>query len=170
VSQRETSHGVPNAFRFKSILSSRKKGTLLPASYKDDAHESGEDNSPPPVIRRRRRKPASVAGNTPLLSADSVEIAESSATLPATPARVAETPGSLANVPNGLYTPEDTPPIAQEMATPTRKRGRKSRLLEPKGTPATPSSSEPRRSKRASGKGKTSTVTNPKTKKKTKKA
>ena len=167
MSQRETSHGVPNAFRFKSILSSRKKGTLLPARYKDDAHESGEDNSPPPVIRRRRRKPASVAGNTPLLSPDSVEIAESSATVPATPARVEQISGPSASVHNGLYTPEDTP-IAQEMATPARKRGRKSRLLESRGTPANPSS-EPRRSQRASGKGKMSTVSNTKTKKKTKK-
>ena len=33
VSDREQSHGIENAFRFKSVLSGRKKGSLLPAQY-----------------------------------------------------------------------------------------------------------------------------------------
>lgn len=167
VSLRETSHGVANAFRFKSILSSRKKGVLKPARYKDDLLESG-DSSPPPVIRRRRRKPASVSANAPLLSPETVEeVTQPSATvtrtdpLPATPARDDH---SSANFHNGLYTPEDTPPIAEENASPERRRGRTSRRLVPEDTPANPSSSQPRRSQRASGKGKPSTVANPMTK------
>jgi hypothetical protein len=59
VCEREASHGVPNAFRFKAVLSSRKKGTLQPPRYKDDNVESqvAEDlNRDPPRIRKRRKK------------------------------------------------------------------------------------------------------------------
>jgi len=33
VSAREQTHGIQNAFRFKCVLSGRKKGSLLPAQY-----------------------------------------------------------------------------------------------------------------------------------------
>lgn len=40
ISSREASHGIENAFRFKSILSSRKKGVLRAARYKENDIES----------------------------------------------------------------------------------------------------------------------------------
>lgn len=36
IATREASHGVPNAFRFKAVLSSRKKGDLCETSYADN--------------------------------------------------------------------------------------------------------------------------------------
>lgn len=53
VAAREDSHGVSNAFRFKSVLSSRKKGHMLPAHYQIDNTAEGEE----PRISRRRRNP-----------------------------------------------------------------------------------------------------------------
>jgi hypothetical protein len=69
VTQREASHGIPNAFRFKAVLSSRKLGTLHPASYRHDGDESDRENNPIP-LRRKRRKPTSTSGNAPMLNPD----------------------------------------------------------------------------------------------------
>ena len=58
VAERETSHSIAHAFRFKAVLSSRKKGSLHPAQYIDDIAEPREDivDNLVPVSRRRRKK------------------------------------------------------------------------------------------------------------------
>jgi hypothetical protein len=50
ISDREISHGIPFAFRFKSVLSSRKKGSLRMAMY-----DVGPDIEPAPVRRSRKK-------------------------------------------------------------------------------------------------------------------
>ena len=35
IAEHEVSHGIENAFRFKNVLSSCRKGSLIPAQYKD---------------------------------------------------------------------------------------------------------------------------------------
>ena len=42
IGSRQASHGVKDAFRFKQYLSSRKKGTLMPAKYLDQIREAPE--------------------------------------------------------------------------------------------------------------------------------
>jgi len=70
ISQRETSHSIPNTFRFKAVPSSRKLGTLHPAKYR---HNGDGDTDPPPVCRKRR-KPASDSSNMAVLSPEISEI------------------------------------------------------------------------------------------------
>ena len=53
IAAREAAHGIPQAFRFKSVLSSRKKGDLHPARYLD----MGADSEPEPVIAHRKSRP-----------------------------------------------------------------------------------------------------------------
>jgi hypothetical protein len=53
ISSREASHGIENAFRFKSIHSSRKKGVIRAARYKENNVES---DVPSVTVRRRNRK------------------------------------------------------------------------------------------------------------------
>jgi len=87
VADREGSHGIPHAFRFKAILSSRKKGTMGPAHYKDEVIESGSENqleSIPSPPRRKRRKRVKASGNTAVLNP---EILEEGIELPATSGR-----------------------------------------------------------------------------------
>jgi hypothetical protein len=65
IAEREKSHGVTQAFRFKAILSSRKKGSILPAHYKDDGVESGDNEksgpapAPAPTQPLHRKRPRS---------------------------------------------------------------------------------------------------------------
>jgi hypothetical protein len=100
VADREDSHGISDSFKFKSVLSSRKKGTLLPARYKDDDDAaSSEDTGVPPPPRRRKRRPIPPAlDNLPLL------INNTDDTLPMIPSS-----DITAERFNGLYTPGDTP-------------------------------------------------------------
>ena len=69
VSQRETSHGIPNGFRFKAISSSRKKGSLLLANYKHDGNDMDQENTMENnrCNHRRHRKQG---GNPTILSQD----------------------------------------------------------------------------------------------------
>src|ERR1700679_3378638 len=45
VAEREVTHGIGKAFRFKAVLSSQKKGVLQPARYHDDDATSAQDRS-----------------------------------------------------------------------------------------------------------------------------
>ena len=75
VAERETSHGIPYAFRFKAVLSSRKSGTMRPARYRydgDDQDDQDDVDETPPV-RRKRRKRQSQSGNTQVLPPDVLE-------------------------------------------------------------------------------------------------
>jgi hypothetical protein len=72
VSERETSHGIPHAFRFKAVLSSRKLGTMLPAKYRFDGNDQDDVDETPPV-RRKRRKRQSESGIRPVLIPDVLE-------------------------------------------------------------------------------------------------
>ena len=47
VGNRERSHGIPDAFRFKKVLSSRKKGTIYDARYREADLDS--DHTPVPT-------------------------------------------------------------------------------------------------------------------------
>jgi hypothetical protein len=68
VIQREESHGIPHAFRFHTVLSSRKGVKMVPARYIYDGDEPGREVTPPPVPRKRRKAPANT-GNADLLLA-----------------------------------------------------------------------------------------------------
>ena len=176
VLQRETSHGIKKAFRFKAVLSSRRKGTLGPSRYKDDDEDSksnkSKDTSPAPV-RRKRRKQCPAIGNTAILNPEISEeplVEPATSILPGTPARPihssatedgqAQTRRDIrikAIVPTGLQTPIDTPepPRILSPSPPLRNRSRASKkknlqTLTPDVPPAIVSSSEPRRSSRKS--------------------
>lgn len=61
IAGREASHGISNAFRFKTVSSGRKKGTLHPARYKkvtelDDDNNSESTSAPAPMRRRKRKE------------------------------------------------------------------------------------------------------------------
>ena len=58
ISERELSHGITNAFRFKSVLSSRKKGSIRPARYQVDGSisDEAENSEVVPIPRRRKRR------------------------------------------------------------------------------------------------------------------
>ena len=56
VSKHEASHGIPNAFRFKAILSSHKKGSICPAHYKEDGDGSKVDEELENVLAPPQRK------------------------------------------------------------------------------------------------------------------
>jgi hypothetical protein len=100
VADREDSHGILDSFKFNSVLSSRKKGTLLPARYKDDddADISEDTGIPPPPRRRKRRQIPLARNNLPLL------INNTDDTQPLIPSS-----DITAERLNGLYTPGDTP-------------------------------------------------------------
>ena len=85
VSQCKSSHGIPNGFQFKAILSSRKKGYLLPANYKHDGNDLDQENTMENNRhnRRRRRKQGPITGNPTILSQDISE--EQFETLESTP-------------------------------------------------------------------------------------
>jgi hypothetical protein len=51
IGARQASHGVDDAFRFKKVLSSRKKGSLQEASY-HDTNPGNPDPAPAPVPQR----------------------------------------------------------------------------------------------------------------------
>jgi hypothetical protein len=72
ISERETSHGIPHAFRFKAVLSSRKLGKMRPANYRYDGDGQDDVDETPPV-RRKRRKRQSESGITPVLRPDVLE-------------------------------------------------------------------------------------------------
>src|SRR5882762_7718500 len=44
ISQCEISHGIRHAFRFKNIMTSRKKGVLRPSHYIIDGDQSGDES------------------------------------------------------------------------------------------------------------------------------
>jgi hypothetical protein len=181
VSQREDSHEVPHAFRFKMVLSSRKEGNLIPADYKHDKGNEESEPSTPPAPRKRRkgrRKAPAYTGNAGLLDPDvnmepatTVETEQSSAT----PARSAGTSTLLASgrqstsniitqpsadVATGLITPQETPGPSsnrnESISPPPRNRGRKGKSKLAIGPPDESSSSEHRKSKRSSKKTKVS--------------
>src|SRR5882762_792217 len=56
ISQREISHGIKHAFRFKKVMTSRKKGVLRRSRYIVDGDQSGAESDPPPVRRKRRKR------------------------------------------------------------------------------------------------------------------
>lgn len=64
VAAREATYGIQNAFRFKSVLSGRKKGALLPAQYRAgagagaDAGTSDNLNRSNPVSKPAPGRPA----------------------------------------------------------------------------------------------------------------
>lgn len=131
VSEREISHGVADAFRFKSVLHSRKKGEFRRARYKEDGDELGEDNEDevPQAPKRRKRRKAQPQENEDhhILNAQTEE--SSARTLqsdsipiqtPATSLRLSATSiessapscehnDTSATLHTGLYTPEKTP-------------------------------------------------------------
>ena len=55
IASRESSHGVRNAFRFKKVLSSRKKGSLNDAKYKDREADADQPGSASEEPKRRQR-------------------------------------------------------------------------------------------------------------------
>jgi hypothetical protein len=55
VSKREEVHGIENGFRFKSILTSRKKGLLQPAKYRTESGGSDEEEDSRSPLRNIRR-------------------------------------------------------------------------------------------------------------------
>ncbi|KAF8809692.1 hypothetical protein BYT27DRAFT_7254409 [Phlegmacium glaucopus] len=66
---REEAHGIPNAFRFKAILSSRKQGTLCEARYDGGVAESEPRPASGPVPGRRAEPQSSIvtSGSSPTL-------------------------------------------------------------------------------------------------------
>jgi hypothetical protein len=78
ISQRETSHGIRDAFRFKAVLTSRKKGELGPTHYEEDGthSENAEDIRPK---RRRRKRRQQVNLNETVLNVQANDIDHSSA-------------------------------------------------------------------------------------------
>lgn len=103
VSQRETSHGIPNAFKFKNVLSSCKNGVLQPARYR----EEGENNSAP--VPRKRQKPArEVNLGTTVLYAQA-ETTISSVERRSASMSVPSDHHASANIEHGLNTPANTP-------------------------------------------------------------
>lgn len=101
ISNREASHGIAHAFRFKAVLSSRKKGILHPARYEDDGHSSGDNdevvNHLPP-----RRKRQQVDLDQTVLNSQS-KIARPTSSVP----RGRGPP--MARDITGLYTSEESP-------------------------------------------------------------
>jgi hypothetical protein len=132
VADREDSHGISDSFKFKSVLSSRKKGTLLPARYKDDDDAAiGEDTGVPPLPRRRKRRQI-----PPALDNHSLLNNNTDDTQP-----LIQSSDITADQFNGLYTPGDTPApddiISDTPAETTKIDLLKSRLpLTPEGTQA----------------------------------
>ena len=80
VAEREAAHGVPNAFRFKAVLNSRKKGKLIPARYKDSCLVTPEadDTEPQPSRRKRRKARKQINQDSTLLNFDEGTIVERS--------------------------------------------------------------------------------------------
>jgi hypothetical protein len=133
MAQREDLYGIPQAFKFHTVLSSRKKGTLIPARYKPEGEEPGDESSPLPVPRRRRKAPEDIGNAAALLSPDTSEDptpvsatpatytgpAQSSAEITVTPAKATRAlqiqpsanigTGLITPVDTGLITPVDTP-------------------------------------------------------------
>lgn len=65
IALREGSHGIPNAFRFKAVLSSRKKGKLVKTRYFDD-HEPALPEVPAPE-QTEDTEPALLGGPDPAI-------------------------------------------------------------------------------------------------------
>ncbi|KAF8805983.1 hypothetical protein BYT27DRAFT_7257398 [Phlegmacium glaucopus] len=61
IAARQESHGIQDVFRFKAILSSRKKGSLLEAKYFDT--EAKQQPAPAPAPRRKKKAPKAQADN-----------------------------------------------------------------------------------------------------------
>jgi hypothetical protein len=176
VLQREASHGVKNAFRFKAVLSSRKKGTLGPSHYIDDDEDSQSNKSKDThlvPLPRKHRKQRPAIGNTAILNPEISEeplVEPATSTLPGTLGRPINSSATqdvqaqlstdirtTAIAPTGLQTPNETPDPQRILSTspPPRNRSQKKKrktldALMPEVLPANASSSEPRRSSRKS--------------------
>ena len=68
IAEREVSHGIEQAFRFKAVLSSRKNGALQPSRYKDFGIESGENEEMTHAPARKRRPVPNSRSDTPVPS------------------------------------------------------------------------------------------------------
>ena len=81
VAEREAAHGIPNAFQFKAVLNSRKKGNLIPARYKDSCliTPEADDTEPQPSRRKRRKARKQIIQDSTLLNFDENTIIERSA-------------------------------------------------------------------------------------------
>ena len=169
VRNREASHGIPNAFRFKAVLSGRKKGVLGPARYKFDVGNLEEEVvTPIPKIRRKRRKPKHAEVVQDNILDQGITLPNASDKLPSTGIPSTGNPPSTGiastgnppstgisntGIPKGLHTPDPTPtPTRTKKVSPApRNRAVKPRLLVPDNPPAEgPSSGGPRRSPRTS--------------------
>lgn len=152
---REASHGVPNAFRFKAVLSGRKKGVFGSAHYKDEEGnlEEHDIRIPPPKLRRKRRKPKPANVNEDRILDEDIPLpaATDGTDIPSATAGT--------DTPCVLPTPDPTPsPNRNGSLSPgLRKRG-KSRLLHPEsaahqtaeGSSSIGARKSPRRSPRTS--------------------
>jgi hypothetical protein len=106
---REEAHGIPNAFRFKAILSSRKQGTLCEARYDGGVAESEPRPASGPVPGRRAEPQSSIvtSGSSPTLIQQQLLLApysfntihrpiiQSTADLPPAPAPAPQQPTGL---------------------------------------------------------------------------
>lgn len=142
VAEREASHGVPHAFRFNSVLSSRKNGNMLPARYKDDDNPDLVEAEPIPVLSRRNRRKLKkpIPGEQALLN--SSEVIET----------------IVVSAPNDDSSPAEKIIQGPSAPLPGLRLPRRAMLPTPEGTPSEPPTSDPRRSLR--NKGKLSAPTN----------
>ena len=76
ISERESSHGITNAFRFKSVLSSRKKGSIRPARYQvdGDISDEAENSEVVPITRRRKRRKGQQEPQVPRLLDNDINV------------------------------------------------------------------------------------------------
>lgn len=122
ISDREEHHGLKQAFKFKAVLSSRKKGSLRRASYEDDGDQPEEAVAQ--QKRRRRRKPR------PQVDLENTLLNDTIASLPGTsqpndPRRIqsiANNDQDSAIVPTGLFTPGESPAPGNDTLSPSNTR------------------------------------------------
>jgi hypothetical protein len=115
ISRREETNGISKAFRFKAVLSSRKKGSLRPARYADDVDvESGDADIVPPK-RRKRRKPQSEVNlkNSVLNDQQTGQMTHRESSVP------------TAHLPTPEDTPASTPAPEETPANPMKSKKKK---------------------------------------------
>jgi hypothetical protein len=150
ISDREASHGISNAFRFKTVTSTRKNGVLRPARYIVDVEDpdAAEDLPEEPVrVRRKRRKDQGEGRRDPTLfldiTADVVDDTADNTTpsarhdVPTTrytePSARRQEPS--ANIHTGIFTPDETPARDISPSIPRRRQTRRPVILTPESTP-----------------------------------
>ena len=110
IAEREASHGIPHAFRFKNVLSRRKKGSLHAARYREDDEGSQEDNDRLVPVRRKRRKPKQRDGDITPESLAATQIKDSAQNARSlAPALTIPISEPSAPTTTGLISPEETP-------------------------------------------------------------